>query len=100
VTVAIAPSARGDASLLYNPKAFWQPRGYEVSHGELAVIFQACSEGEASLGPPHGATQFNGGFIVAGSRCVALTAWIGNRAPRRIVLSFGAGGCAGAGRVG
>jgi hypothetical protein len=95
VTVAIAPSARGAASLLYDPGAFWQPRGYEVSDGERAVTFEACSEGEASLGPAHSATQFNGGFIVAGSGCVALTAWVGDSAPRRIVLSFGAGECAG-----
>lgn len=87
VTVSIAGPQTRTASLLYDPARFEQTR-YEVSDGERAVTFQACAAGE-------GFTQFNGGFVVAGPRCVPLEVSVGNGArPMYTVLSFGAGGCA------
>lgn len=94
MTVAIASPATRVASLLYDPAGFEQGR-YEVSDGERAVTFQACPKGDALIGPPNRATQFNGGFIVAGPRCVSLEVWVGNnRTPKYRVLSFGMGDCA------
>jgi hypothetical protein len=95
VRVSVAPSAEGTASLLYDPKGFWAPRGFEVSDGDRAVTFEACPRGQAALGPPNTATQFNGGFIVAGPRCVPLDARVGNAPPEHFVISFGAGDCNG-----
>ncbi len=95
MTVAIAPDASGDASLLYDPERFEPSGGYEVSDGERAVTFKACPKGEALIGPPTSPTQFPGGFIVAGPRCVPLEVWVGTDAARKQrVLSFGAGDCA------
>ena len=89
VTVAIAPTATGASSLLYDPSRFNDTNRYEVSDGESAVTFQACGKGGTHV------TQFNGGFIVAGPRCVPLEISTANDGtPRRRVLSFGKGDCA------
>lgn len=93
VTVAISPSAARVTALLYDPERF-NRSGYDVSDGERAVTFEACPRGQASIGPPAAATQFPGGFIVAGPRCVPLDVWIGSDSqPTRVVVSFGARPC-------
>lgn len=61
VTVEIGLEDRGWASLQYQPAIPDPP--YRVSQGTTAVEFEGC---------PHASTQFNGGFIVAGPRCVEL----------------------------
>ncbi len=61
VTVEIGLADRGRASLQYQPAIPDPP--YRVSQGTTAVEFERC---------PHASTQFNGGFIVAGARCVEL----------------------------
>jgi len=95
VTVAVAPAATGVASLLYDPERFNHSGGYEVSDGERAVTFKACAKGTALIGPPNSATQFPGGFIVAGPQSVPLEIWVGNnRTPMHRVLSFATGDCA------
>src|SRR5438034_3215260 len=89
VTGAIAPAATRGVSLLYDPSRFNDTNRYEVSDGESAVTFQACGMGGTHV------TQFNGGFIVAGPRCVPLEIWTGNDStPRHRVLSFGKADCA------
>jgi hypothetical protein len=89
VNVAIAPAASRVASLLYDPSGFKDTNSYQVSDGEPAVTFQACGGGGTRF------TQFNGGFIVAGPRCVPIGIRTGSDAPMRRVLSFGKGHCAG-----
>lgn len=94
VTIAVAPAVSGVVSLLYDPERFNQSGGYEVSDGERAVTFKACARGKALIGPPNSATQFPGGFIVAGPRCVPLEVWLGNDStPTYRWLSFGASHC-------
>jgi hypothetical protein len=61
VTVEIGLEDRGRASLQYQPAI--PDRPCRVSQGTTAVEFEGC---------PHASTQFNGGFIVAGPRCVEL----------------------------
>ena len=61
VTVEIGLKDRGRASLQYQPASPDPP--YRISQGTTAVEFEGC---------PHASTQFNGGFIVAGARCVQL----------------------------
>lgn len=62
VTLTIPPSERSKVSLLYSAGTPAQLR-YSISQGTTSVRFKAC--------PDH-STQFNGGFIVAGPRCVAI----------------------------
>jgi hypothetical protein len=95
VTVAIASRATEVASLLYDPEAFEQSGVSAVSDGARAVTFIACPKGTAAIGPPNAATQFNGGFIVSGPRCVPIEVRVGdNPTPDRRVFSFGKGDCA------
>ena len=93
VTVVIPPSARKHVALLYDPAAFSDQPNLRLSDGESAVTFMACPKGQAPVGPPHGPTQFNGGLIVAGPRCVPVDVAVGEASPRRVVISFGAGRC-------
>ncbi|MGI8712098.1 MAG: hypothetical protein ACR2NR_02735 [Solirubrobacteraceae bacterium] len=60
-TVVISPPDRGQVSLQYQSSIPDPP--YRISQGTTAVEFEAC---------PHAATQFNGGFIVAGPVCVQI----------------------------
>jgi hypothetical protein len=95
VSVAIATRMTGVASLLYDPEGFEQGGGSAVSDGAPAVTFMACPKGKAAIGPPNAATQFNGGFIVAGPRCVSVEVRVGNNpTPEHRVFSFGKGDCA------
>lgn len=96
-TVVVPESERRHAALLYNP-ARWNDRNqYRIEEGETAVTFKACRKGEKppAGGPLNAMTQFNGGFVVAGVRCVPLEVFArgeGRALPVR--LSFGAGRCA------
>ena len=79
-------------AFLYDPAA--SPSGnrgrwWLISDGERAVTFRACRQGESPYGS--GPTQYNGGFIVDGPRCVALDVRIGDQMPKRVVVSFGTG---------
>jgi hypothetical protein len=38
-------------------------------------------------------TQFNGGFVVRGRRCVPVDVKVGAQAAERVMLSIGAGRC-------
>jgi hypothetical protein len=91
-TLVVPREARGVASLLY-ARAKWKARNaYRLSEGDVATIFEAC-EGLSGF-RPHEYTQFNGGIVVAGARCVPLDVYAeGSDKPLRAVLSFGAGRC-------
>jgi hypothetical protein len=91
VTVTIPPSARPNASLLYRPSLSVGGRA-RVKEGHDRVTFEACRRGESPTAIRE--TQFNGAFIVAGSRCVPLRIRIeGEARTRRAMFSFGAGAC-------
>jgi hypothetical protein len=84
------------AALLYNP-AVWNDRNaYKVEEGEVAVTFKACKKGERGPvgGPLNAMSQFNGGFVVAGVRCVPLDVRVqGREGAIPVRLPFGAGRC-------
>ncbi|MDP9341601.1 MAG: hypothetical protein M3Q23_05745 [Actinomycetota bacterium] len=87
-TLSIAPADRRHASLIYDPSRF---SAHRVGRGDYRVTFQVCHPSPDRFG-----TQFNGGFLVDGVRCVALdVAWDGGAHHRRIPASFGAGHCRG-----
>jgi hypothetical protein len=96
-TVIVTESQRPNAALLYDPADFNDSNAYRIEDGESAVTFKACKKGEASpvAGPLNAMTQFNGGFIVAGARCVLLEVLVrGEQRTIPVTLSFGAGRCA------
>jgi hypothetical protein len=91
VTIAIPKAERGNASLLYAAK-----RGYtgeerrlglaQVSDGHSAVRLEPCTKGRGRF------TEFPGGLVVAGARCLQLDVWVaGSGMPIERALSFGAG---------
>ncbi len=93
--VVVPRAEQRHAALLYDPAAWTNEEGaYRISDGQTAVAFEACAENRASpLGGPVGApTQFNGGFVVAGARCLPLLVSTEQRTIRT-TLSFGAGRC-------
>jgi hypothetical protein len=97
VATAVLPeSERRYAGLLYNP-AGWNDRNtYRVEDAETAVRFEACKKGERAPvgGPLNAMTQFNGGLVVAGARCVPLEVLVrGQEGTTPVTLSFGAGRC-------
>jgi hypothetical protein len=96
-TVVVPGPERGYVSLLYNPGAWNDRNAYKIEDGEAAVRFEACKKGETgpASGPLKAMTQFNGGFVVAGIRCVPLDVLTpGAAAAVPVTLSFGAGRCA------
>jgi hypothetical protein len=95
-TVVVSGSGRRYAALLYNAAAWNDRNAYRIKDGESAVTFKACKQGEtASVGGPLNAmTQFNGGFVVAGARCLPLEVRVqGEERTIPVTLSFGAGHC-------
>jgi hypothetical protein len=94
-TVIVPESQRRYAALLYNPADFNDSNEYRIEDGESAVTFKACKKGEASPvgGPLNAMTQFNGGFIMAGVRCVPLEVRVRGQGSIPVTLSFGAGRC-------
>ena len=95
-TVAVRDSELRYAALLYNP-AVWNDRNaYKIEEGEVSVTFKACKKGERGPvgGPLNAMTQFNGGFVVAGVRCLPLDVRVqGREGAIPVRLSFGAGRC-------
>jgi hypothetical protein len=95
-TVVVPEPGRRFTALLYNPAAWNDRNAYRIEDGESAVTFKACKKGET---PPVGApvnamTQFNGGFVVVGARCVPLEVLVhGKKRAIPVKLSFGAGRC-------
>jgi hypothetical protein len=95
-TVVVPDSARPYAALLYNP-ADWNDRNqYRIKDGESAVTFRACMKEATPVdGSLKAMTQFNGGLVVAGVRCLPLEVFVrGEGQTIPVTLSFGAGRCA------
>jgi hypothetical protein len=88
VTIAVAPQDRAHVGFLFDNRAWSHAgHGYAVADGDAAVTLRGCTF-------PY--TQYQGGFVLDGPRCVTLEAWVdGGTAPERRVLSFGSGDCAG-----
>jgi hypothetical protein len=96
-TVVLPESQQVHAALLYNPAAFSDRNAYRIENGESAVTFKACKKGEAAPvgGLLNAMTQFNGGFVVAGARCLPLEVLVrGTERTIPVTLSFGGGHCA------
>lgn len=97
VTVVVPPHERELFSLLYDPdpsssgseevgQFLFLPL-YRVLDGAIATTFIGCDRDID--------TQFAGGVIVAGARCVDLDFYVGDAVePQRETVSFGAGDCA------
>jgi hypothetical protein len=95
-TVVLPESERRYAGLLYNPAAWNDRNAYRIEDGQTAVRFKACKKGETAPvgGPLNAMTQFNGGFVVAGARCLPLEVLVrGEQGTIPVTLSFGAGRC-------
>ena len=91
-TLSIPASEQAHVALLYNLST---GRYFQLSAGNVAVNFQACSGSSTSW---RRATQFNGGILVDGARCVTLD--VRDEATNRrwrITAPFGRGTCAGVG---
>jgi hypothetical protein len=94
-TVLVPESERRNAGLLFDP-AEWNDRNtYRIEDADSAVRFKACKKGGKSTvgAPPTAMTQFNGGFVVAGARCLPLEVRVPGRETIPVSLSFGAGHC-------
>jgi hypothetical protein len=95
-TVIVPESERHEVALLYDPAAWNDRNEYRIEDGESAVTFEACKKGETigTGSPLNEMTQFNGGSLVAGVRCVPLDVLVRGQAQAiRVTLSFGAGRC-------
>lgn len=90
VEVAVPPREQRQVELLYDGSAFRDSGGYRMGDGEPAVTFHGCAQGQPAMGP--GPTQFNGGFILSGARCVTLEVSWGSNS-RRVRIPFGRSTC-------
>jgi hypothetical protein len=102
MTVAVAEADRTHASMLFRPHPAGESGLFRVSHGVGAVKFVACrrhldpaaARRECRWTPLTACTgrdtQFVGGFIVAGPRCVTFEFWPrGARRPLVRRIGFG-----------
>ncbi len=88
-TVTVPAEHRADVSLIYTSRARDREDpgaqgAYRADDGDPAVTFRACPDED---------TEFLGGFVVAGARCVPLRITEPGRPAQRRLLSFGAGEC-------
>ncbi len=88
-TLSVASAQRSSAALIYTRHARNQerpgaPGAYRVADGEPSVAFRACRQAD---------TDFLGGIVVAGPRCVTMTVTSPGRRPARLRLAFGKHSC-------
>ena len=88
VTVQVSPEEH--VALLYDPKTF---SAHSVSEGDSAVTLESCKAGESPFGAQAAkhATQFNGGFIVDGPRCVRIDVQVAGGVTGTRSIPFGRG---------
>jgi hypothetical protein len=79
-TISVPRPERARVALLYASDQEAAPR-YALADGEVSVTLTACGDSD---------TQFNGGMIVAGPRCVELDVRAAPRT-RRVWIPFGTG---------
>ncbi len=89
VTLAVAPEQRTSVSLAFSRRARDREHpgvagALRVVDGDAAVTFRACRSR---------ATEFHGGYVVAGARCVRLVVSATGRRPVRLRLPFGVRAC-------
>jgi hypothetical protein len=84
VTVTVAGPARAYAALYYHGHE--PPRS--VRDGTAEQVFVGCPAASYADG-----TQFNGGFVVQGRRCVPVDVKVGAEPAARAIFSLGAGRC-------
>lgn len=89
VVVRVAPAGRPYLRFLYGPADSLNPgTRHTMRSGESGVTFVACQPGRGSARSP-GITDYYGGFLVMGARCVPVRAWIPGRA-RPLLIRLGA----------
>jgi hypothetical protein len=76
---------RRHVALVYDPELF--NRRLKISKADYRVNFDACRDDENPFGKR--TAQFNGAFLVAGTRCVVLEVIAGAGSNERIAISFG-----------
>jgi hypothetical protein len=101
VVVRVAPAGRADLRFLFGPNDSLNPgTAYTMRSGEAGVTFAACPPGSgAGAGAGAGSaryTDYYGGILVRGQRCVPVEVWPPGAA-RPITVRLGA--CAGWGRA-
>ena len=80
VVVRAAPAARPYLRFLYGPSDSLSPgTRYTERSGEAGVTFVACSPGQQIVRSP-GITDYYGGYLVQGARCVPALVWLPGRA--------------------
>lgn len=80
VVVRVAPSSRGDLRFLYGPMDSLNPgTRYTLRSGEAGVTFVACSPDQQIVRSSR-YTDYYGGFLVRGTRCVPVRVWVPDRA--------------------
>jgi hypothetical protein len=85
-TLTVPSEERRQVALLYAPPLARGGTGVSVAEGHAAVTFYACPASEEL---PY--TQFNGGFVVAGSRCAEVDVTVEGRSePFVLGIPFGA----------
>ncbi len=94
-TLAVASAQRSSVALIYGRRARNQdrpgaPGAYRVADGDPSVTFRAC---------PQADTDFLGGIVVAGPRCLAMTVTSPGRRSAHLRLAFGKDSCAAATRL-
>ena len=88
-TLGVPAQHRESVSLIYTARARNRENpgaagAYRVDDGDPVITFRACDDAD---------TEFLGGMVVAGARCVPLRITERARAPQHRLLSFGAGEC-------
>ena len=90
-TLEVPPAERAHASLLYVGKRGYSPAERrlglaQVADGHGAVRFEPFRKGRGPI------SEFPGGLVVAGARCLPLDVWVeGSTTPIRRTVSFGVG---------
>jgi len=88
-TLSVALAQRSSVALIYSRHARHQersgaPGAYRVADGDPSVTFRAC---------PQVDTDFLGGIVVAGPRCVTMAVTGPGRRPGHLRLAFGKDSC-------
>ena len=95
VVIRVAPGWQRDLRFLFGPSDTMTPQTQHLTrlagHGELGVTFLACSPTQEIVPSPH-FTDYYGGYLVRGARCVPVRAWLPGRT-HSVTIRLGA--CAG-----
>lgn len=73
-----APAGRGQVRFLFGPADSLAPgTSYTMQSGESGVTFEACPPGTGFADQQ--VTDYYGGFLIRGNRCVPIEVWAENR---------------------